>query len=82
MGEGGVRLHRAAKQMRGSLAHMLAHATDFGMEYLIVRKVPAHRPFVDVAIGVLTYSGWFGNQQADKMDRQGAAMHPDNTAAA
>ena len=53
-------------------------AIDFGLQYIQVRKVPAHRPYSDVVAGRLQFCDWYGNQQADLMARQGAAMHPCN----
>ena len=55
-----------------------AQTTDFGVDYISVRKVPAHRPFADVGRGIITFSDWIGNQQADEMARLGADLHPDN----
>ena len=61
--------------------HFWRAAIDYGISYISVRKVPAHRPYSDVTAGRVSFRDWYGNQQADAMARKGVAMHPSNSEA-
>ena len=53
-----------------------SRAVDFGTANVVIRNVPAHKPFSAVGEGVISFRDWLGNRKADEMARLGAAQHP------
>ena len=53
-------------------------ARDFGLHCIVIKKVPAHKPFLAVCQGLLTYKDWLGNRKADELAKRGVPLHPPN----
>ena len=58
--------------------HCRRVAKDFGPEYITIRKVPTHKPFLAVIQGSITYRDWLGNRKADEMAKRGVMGHASN----
>ena len=60
--------------------HFWRIAADFGLDHIRVRKVPAHKPFLAVSQGLITFVDWLGNRKADEMAKLGVNGHQSNKA--
>ena len=50
------------------------------LEHICIRKLPAHKPFLAVPQGLITYVDWVGNTKADEMAKRGVQGHRSNHA--
>ena len=58
--------------------HFWRIVADFGPEHITTREVPARKPFLAVAQGIISFCDWLGNRKADELAKRGVMGHRSN----